>query len=84
MLADYSTWPELAQVFKLESQRTNALGITKTEVRYGVTSLPASLADAKRVLALSRRHWGIGAIRSAEMSEKLSDGEQGGEKLLDN
>src|SRR5437588_8346945 len=59
MLADYSTWPELAQVFKLESQRTNALGITKTEVRYGVTSLPASLADAKRVLALSRRHWGI-------------------------
>ena len=26
MLADYSTWPELAQVFKLESQRTNALG----------------------------------------------------------
>ncbi len=59
MLADYSTWPELAQVFKLESQRTNALGITKTEVRYGVTSLPASLADAKRVLALSRGHWGI-------------------------
>src|SRR5438270_1991537 len=59
MLADYSTWPELAQVFKLESQRTDALGITKTEVRYGVTSLPAYVADAKRVLALSRRHWGI-------------------------
>jgi predicted transposase YbfD/YdcC len=59
MLADYSTWPELAQVFKLESQRTNALGATKTEVRYGVTSLPASLADPKRVLALSRGHWGI-------------------------
>jgi len=48
MLADYSTWPELAQVFKLESQRTNALGITKTEVRYGVTSLPDGLADATR------------------------------------
>src|SRR5260370_38624259 len=31
MLAAYSTWPELAQVFKLESQRTNALGSTKTE-----------------------------------------------------
>ena len=41
MLADYSTWPELAQVFKLESQRTDARGETKTEVRYGVTSLPA-------------------------------------------
>jgi predicted transposase YbfD/YdcC len=59
MLADYSTWPELAQVFKLESQRTNALGITKTEVRYGVTSLPDGLADATRLLELTRGHWGI-------------------------
>jgi predicted transposase YbfD/YdcC len=59
MLADYSTWPELAQVFKLESQRTDALGTTKTKVRYGVTSLPAYLADPKRVLELTRGHWGI-------------------------
>ena len=59
LLADYSPWPELAQVFKLESQRTDALGLTKTEVRYGVTSLPVSLADPKRLLALSRGHWGI-------------------------
>jgi hypothetical protein len=35
----------VAQVFKLESQRTDALGRTQIEVRYGVTSLPASLAD---------------------------------------
>ena len=59
MLADYSPWPDLAQVFKLESQRTDALGNTKTEVRYGVTSLPVYLADPKRLLALSRGHWGI-------------------------
>ncbi len=59
MLADYSPWAELAQVFKLESQRTDALGSTKTEVRYGVTSLPVYLADPKRLLALSRGHWGI-------------------------
>jgi hypothetical protein len=59
LLADYSTWPELEQVFKLESQRTNALGSTKTEVRYGVTSLPAELADPKRLLGLTRGHWGI-------------------------
>jgi predicted transposase YbfD/YdcC len=59
MLADYSTWPALAQVFKLESQRTDALGITETEVRYGVTSLPASLADPTRLLHLTRGHWGI-------------------------
>ncbi|OLC62064.1 MAG: hypothetical protein AUH89_01830 [Ktedonobacter sp. 13_1_40CM_4_52_4] len=58
-MADYSTWPELAQVFKLESQRTDALGTTKTEVRYGVTSLPACLADPKRLLGLTRGHWGI-------------------------
>ncbi|GAC1348629.1 MAG: hypothetical protein NVSMB27_17140 [Ktedonobacteraceae bacterium] len=48
LLADYSPWPELAQVFKLHSQRTDALGITKTEVRYGVTSLPMYVADPKR------------------------------------
>src|SRR5438105_9560285 len=59
MLADYSPWPELAQVFKLESQRTDALGVTKTELRYGVTSLPAQVAHPKRVLDLTRGHWGI-------------------------
>ncbi len=59
LLADYSEWPELAQVFKLERQSTNALGITKTQVRYGVSSLPAHLADPKRLLVLTRGHWGI-------------------------
>lgn len=55
LLADYSTCSELLQVFKLESQRTDALGRTKTEVRYGVTSLPAHLAPPQRLLA----QWGI-------------------------
>jgi hypothetical protein len=60
MLADYSTWPRLAQVFKLESQRTDALGTTKTEIRYGVTSLPAHIASPQRLLQLTRGHgWGI-------------------------
>jgi predicted transposase YbfD/YdcC len=59
LLVDYSTWPELAQVFKRESQRTHALGTTKAEVRYGVTSLPACLADPKRLLGVTRGHWGI-------------------------
>ena len=54
MLADYSTWPELAQVFKLEYQRTDALGVTKTAIRYGVTSLPAHVAHPKRVLEFTR------------------------------
>lgn len=59
LLADYSDWPHLAQVFKLERQRTNALGITKTQIRYGVTSLPAHVADPSRLLELTRGHWGI-------------------------
>ncbi len=46
-------------MFKLERQRTNALGITKTQVRYGVSSLPAHLADPQRLLALTRGHWGV-------------------------
>ena len=59
LLADYSDWPALAQVFKLERQSTNMLGQTQTQVRYGVTSLPAYLAAPERLLALTRGHWGI-------------------------
>jgi predicted transposase YbfD/YdcC len=59
LLADYSDWPALAQVFKLERQSTNALGITQTQVRYGVTSLPTHVVDPKRLLGLTRGHWGI-------------------------
>ena len=55
----YSTWPDLAQVFQVESQRTDALGRTETDIRYGVTSLPAHVACAKRLLELTRGHWGI-------------------------
>ena len=60
-------------MFKLESQRTDALGTTKTEVRYGVTSLPASLADPTRLLQLTRGHWrienGLHYRRDATMRE---------------
>jgi hypothetical protein len=59
LLADYSTCPEQIQVFELESQRTDALGRTKTEVRYGVTSLSAHLASPQRLLAFTRAQWGI-------------------------
>jgi predicted transposase YbfD/YdcC len=59
LLADYSEWPGLAQVFKVERQRTTTLGETKTKVHYGVTSLPTHLADPQRLLELTRGHWGI-------------------------
>lgn len=58
MLQDYSRWPYLAQVFKLECTVITARG-TYTTVRYGVTSVPRSVADARRLLGLVRGHWGI-------------------------
>ena len=59
LLASYSQWPGLSQVFKLERQRTNALGETEREVHSAITSLLTSQASPKRLLALSRAHWGI-------------------------
>ena len=47
LLADYSDWPGLDHVFKLERQSTNALGKTETQVRYGITSLPAVVSQRK-------------------------------------
>jgi predicted transposase YbfD/YdcC len=58
MLADYSRWPYLAQVFKLESRVTTVRG-THTTVRYGLTSIPHNVANAARLLTLVRGHWGI-------------------------
>ena len=54
LLARYSEWPGLSQVFKLERERTNALGETEHEVQYGITSLPTSIATPKRLFAMVR------------------------------
>lgn len=51
-------WPGVAQVFRVERERT-VKGVTTTEVVYGITSLDRAKADAGRVLALCRAHWGI-------------------------
>jgi hypothetical protein len=59
MLAGYSDWPALAQVFKLE-RRVWQQGVqTLHEVRYGITSLPQEVADAPRLLQIARAEWGI-------------------------
>jgi predicted transposase YbfD/YdcC len=60
LLADYSDWPYLAQVFKLEyiSIDTSSGKVTRA-VRYGVTSAPATVLDAKGLLKATRGHWGI-------------------------
>jgi predicted transposase YbfD/YdcC len=57
-LAGYSDWPALAQVFRIE-RSWQEQGETKREVQYGITSLPPSVADADRLLALRRGHWQI-------------------------
>lgn len=76
MLAHYSSWPALAQVFKLESQTTNALGHTQGEVRYGLISLPAWLVSPQQLLELVRGHWrienGLHYRRDATMREDHS------------
>jgi predicted transposase YbfD/YdcC len=59
MLAGYSRWPGLAQVFQLERRSWDGQGRESIEVRYGVTSVPLAHADARRVLALAQAHWGI-------------------------
>jgi predicted transposase YbfD/YdcC len=57
-LADYVNWPYAQQVFELTRTWTRK-GVTKQEVKWGITSLPQSAASAQRVLALKRGHWGI-------------------------
>ncbi len=57
-VADYVNWPYAQQVFELTRTWTRK-GVTKQEVKRGITSLPADVASAERVLALKRGHWGI-------------------------
>ncbi len=59
MLAGYSDWPHLAQVFKLERRVWQQGRQTLQEVRYGITSLPRAVADAPRLLQIVRAEWGI-------------------------
>jgi len=57
-LAGYLDWPYVQQVVELKRTWTRK-GVTKEEVKYGITSLPAEVASAERVLELKRGHWGI-------------------------
>jgi predicted transposase YbfD/YdcC len=60
LLNDYLNWPGLAQVFKLERHVVNtATGEVRHETVYGITSLTAKKADAKRLNSLVRQYWGI-------------------------
>jgi len=57
-LASYSSWPYLVQVFEYTRTWTTK-GVTKQQVRYGITSLPADVSDAARLATLKRGHWQV-------------------------
>lgn len=56
LLAD--RWQDVAQVFQLVRTVTRR-STTRTEVAYGITSLPQALAAPPRLLRLVRDHWRI-------------------------
>lgn len=58
-LVGHSDWPAAAQVFRLERRTLRGDGGWQESVAYGITSLPRRVADADRLLALARGHWGI-------------------------
>ena len=59
LLVGCTTWPAVRQVFRLERRTLRGDGDWQESVAYGITSLPRSVADAARLLALARGHWGI-------------------------
>ena len=63
MLNPYSTWPGLAQVYRLERQfqwwRSGRCYHTSNEVEFGITSLSRMTASPARLLKIRREHWGI-------------------------
>lgn len=53
-------WPHLQQVCRVERRRVDVrTGELKIKVGYLVTSLPPTRADARRLSAARRGHWGI-------------------------
>src|SRR6266480_4767836 len=58
VLTLHDKWPGLAQGFERTRKRT-VKGETTAEVIYGITSRKAEEANARRLLGLTRGHWGI-------------------------
>jgi predicted transposase YbfD/YdcC len=58
LLTKQQDWAGLKQGFELTQERTEK-GQSTVEVVYGITSLSAKRADAKRLLGLKQGHWGI-------------------------
>jgi predicted transposase YbfD/YdcC len=63
MMNAYSSWPGLAQVYRLEREfqwwRKGRKIRTSNEVEYGITSLKRKDVSVRALLSLRRDHWGI-------------------------
>jgi predicted transposase YbfD/YdcC len=74
-LKGYSDWPGLEQVFEIRRCWLSK-GVWKEAVRYGVTSLPATIAIPERLLTLKRGHWiienGLHYVKDVTMGEDKS------------
>jgi len=74
-LKGYSDWPGLEQVFEIR-RCWQSKGVWKEAVRYGVTSLPATIAIPERLLQLKRGHWtienGLHYVKDVTMGEDKS------------
>ena len=79
-LAGYSSWPYLAQVFEYTRTWTSK-GVSKQQVRYGITSLPAEVSDAACLAALKRGHWqvenGLHYVKDVTLGEDASQTHSG-------
>lgn len=60
VMAGQTAFPRLGQIFRVERERlTKKTGKRQVEVVCGITDLTAKQAGPKRLLALTRGHWGI-------------------------
>lgn len=61
-LNDYLNFPDVGQAFAIERQRIEKkTGKVSTETVYGLTDHTPESADAARLLAFNRDHWGVEA-----------------------
>lgn len=77
LTAEYCGWEGLRQVFRTERKRIDKRSGARTaEVHYGISSLAPEQADAKRLAAINRGHWGIENhlhwVRDVDLGEDAS------------
>jgi predicted transposase YbfD/YdcC len=60
VMAGKTGFPDLGQIFRIERERiTKKTGKRTVEVVHGITDLTGKQAGPKKLLALTRGHWGI-------------------------